>query len=160
MVRHLIFPVPGGEELPAQEMYEGALEILNNISCDGIFEGISGEMEDVVEEKKMPPKHEVYWHTLLQVWKDGKASLDEEEILEELRNVLGISDEEHIKMQKKIIRYAYPVRKKLLEIYSAAYKQALKDEEITEDERAILEVLREKLGIRDDELDELEGRVG
>ena len=132
------------------------LEIINHISPEGIFEGISEELEDDEDRKKMPPKHEIYWHTLLQVWKDGRASVEEEEILEELRNILDISDRQHLKMQEKIIKYAFPLRKKLLEIYSAAYEQALKDKQITEDERAILEVLREKLGIGEDELDELE----
>ena len=134
------------------------LEILNNISNEGIFEGISEDVKEVVEDEEMLPKHEIYRHTLLQVWKDGKASVDEEEILEELRSILGITEKEHIKMQERIIRYAYPLRKKLLEIYSAAYEQALKDEQITDDERAILEVLREKLGIRDEEQGEIEGR--
>lgn len=135
------------------------LEIINNITEEGIFEGISEEMEAEGVFEEMPAKHEIYWHTLLQVWKDGRASVDEEEILEELRKILGISDEDHIKMQERIIRYAYPVRKKLLEIYSVAYEQALKDEQISEDERAILEVLREKLGIGEDERNKIEGRV-
>lgn len=132
------------------------LEIINYISDDGIFEGLSEEIEDDGVFDEMPAKHEIYWHTLLQVWKDGRASVDEEEILEELRKILGISNEEHIKMQERIIRYAYPVRKKLLEIYSAAYEQALKDEKISKDERAILEVLREKLGMDEKERKELE----
>ncbi len=132
------------------------LEIINYISDDGIFEGISEEIEDDGAFDEMPAKHEIYWHTLLQVWKDGRASVDEEEILEELRKILDISNEDHIKMQRRIIRYAYPVRKKLLELYSAAYEQALKDEKISKDERAILEVLREKLGIDEKERKELE----
>lgn len=132
------------------------LEIINYISDDGIFEGISEDIEDDEVFDEMPAKHEIYWHTLLQVWKDGRASVDEEEILEELRKILDISNEDHIKMQEKIIRYAYPVRKKLLELYSAAYEQALKDEKISKDERAILEVLREKLGIDEKERKELE----
>lgn len=130
-------------------------EIVSNITDDGTFEGII-EIEDEEESEKMPPKLEIYWHTLLRVWKDGKASVDEEEILEELRGLLDISEEEHISMQKKIIRYASPVRKRLLEIYSVAYQQALKDKHVTEDEKAILEVLREKLGIMDDELKKIE----
>ncbi len=132
------------------------LEIINYISDDGVFEGISEEVEDDEVFDEMPAKHEIYWHTLLQVWKDGRASVDEEEILEELRKILDISNEDHIKMQRRIIRYAYPVRKKLLELYSAAYEQALKDEKISKDERAILEVLREKLGIDEKERKELE----
>lgn len=135
------------------------LEIINNISEGGIFEGISEKIEDDEAFEEMPAKHEIYWHTLLQVWKDGRASVDEEEILEELRKLLGISDEDHIKMQERIIRYAYPLRKKLLEIYSAAYEQALKDEQISEDERAILEVLRGKLDIKENERNEIEGKV-
>lgn len=135
------------------------LEMINNISEQGIFEGVTEGIEDDKEFEEMPAKHEIYWHTLLQVWKDGRASVDEEEILEELRKLLGISDEDHIRMQERIIRYAYPVRKKLLEIYSAAYEQALKDEQISEDEKAILEVLREKLGIREDEREVLESKI-
>ncbi len=131
------------------------LDIINNASSDMVFEGIS---QGIHEEKreKMPAKHEIYWHTLLQVWKDGRASVDEEEILKELRKLLGISDAKHVKMQEKIIRYASPVRKKLLDIYTAAYEQALKDEDITEDERRMLEVLREKLSIQEDEISEIE----
>lgn len=133
------------------------LDILNNITPDGIFQGIEEEEEEELE--KMPPKQEIYWHTLLQVWKDGRASVDEEEILEELRKILGISEHEHAKMQNKIIRYAHPVRKKLLEIYTAAYEEALRDKRITEDERAILRVLREKLAIGDEERNKLENKV-
>jgi hypothetical protein len=135
------------------------LEILNNLSEGGIFEGIEESIEDVEEIKAMPPKQEIYWHTLLQVWKDGRASVDEEDILKELREILGISDEEHIKMQERIIRYASPVRKKLLDIYSAAYEAALKDDLITEDERALLEALRQKLGLKEDEQKEIESKI-
>jgi DNA-binding IscR family transcriptional regulator len=134
------------------------LDIINNITPDGIFQGLA-EDEEEAEYEKMPAKQEIYWHTLLQVWKDGRASLDEEEILEELRKILGISEHEHVTMQEKIIRYAHPLRKKLLEIYSAAYTEALKDEQITEDERAILNVLKEKLAIGEDESKELEDKV-
>jgi DNA-binding MarR family transcriptional regulator len=134
------------------------LEIINNITPEGIFEGITEEEEEA-EYEKLPPKQEIYWHTLLQVWKDGRASVDEEEILEELRKILGISEHEHVTMQEKIIKYAHPLRKKLLEIYSSAYTEALKDEQITEDERAILNVLKEKLAIGEDERKELEGKV-
>jgi DNA-binding MarR family transcriptional regulator len=133
------------------------LDIINNITPEGIFEGM--EEEDEEEYEKMPPKQEIYWHTLLQVWKDGRASVDEEEILEELRKILGISEHEHVKMQKKIIRYAHPVRKKLLEIYSAAYEEALSDKQITEDERAILRVLRDKLAIGEEEREKIEGKI-
>jgi DNA-binding MarR family transcriptional regulator len=135
------------------------LDIICNISEEGIFEGVFEGLEDVEELEEMPAKHEIYWHTLLQVWKDGRASVDEEEILEELRKILSISDQEHIKMQEKIIKCASPVRKKLLDIYSVAYEQALEDEMITEDERRILEVLREKLGIGDDERTDIENRI-
>ncbi|MEE9151454.1 MAG: helix-turn-helix domain-containing protein [Thermoplasmata archaeon] len=133
------------------------LEIINNISEEETFEGIFEDIEDEGVFEEMPAKYEIYWHTLLQVWKDGRASVDEEEILNELRKILRISNEDHIKMQERIIKYAYPVRKKLLEIYSAAYEEALKDEQITEDEKAILEILREKLGIDEKEQIELEG---
>jgi hypothetical protein len=155
------------------------LDIINNLSDDGIFEGIAESIEDVEELEAMPPKQEIYWHTLLQVWKDGRASVkqeiywhtllqvwkdgrasvDEEDILKELRKILGISDEEHIKMQERIIRYASPVRKKLLDIYSAAYEAALKDDLITDDERALLEALRQKLGIKEDEQKEIESKL-
>jgi DNA-binding MarR family transcriptional regulator len=131
------------------------IEIISNLTEDDIFEGII-EIMDAGEPKKMPPRQEIYWHTMLQVWKDGKSSVDEEEILEELRGLLDISEEEHVSMQEKIIRYASPVRKRLLEIYSAAYRQALKDKHVTEDEKAILEVLREKLGIMDEEMKTIE----
>lgn len=134
------------------------LEIINNITPEGIFEGIIEE-EEAAEHDKLPPKQEIYWHTLLQVWKDGRASVDEEEILEELRKILGISEHEHVTMQDKIIKYAYPLRKKLIEIYSSAYTEALKDEEITEDERAILNVLKDKLAIGEEESKELEDKV-
>jgi hypothetical protein len=135
------------------------LDIINNISDDGVFEGVMENLGDVEVPEAMPARHEIYWHTLLQVWKDGRASVDEEEILEELRKILSISNEEHIKMQEKIIKYASPVRKKLLDIYSVAYEQALDDEMITEDERRILEVLREKLGIGDEEREDIESKI-
>jgi hypothetical protein len=135
------------------------LDIINNLSEDGIFEGIFESIEDVEELEAMPPRKEIYWHTLLQVWKDGRASVDEEDILKELRKILGISDEEHIRMQERIIRYASPVRTKLLDIYSAAYEAALKDDLITDDERALLEALRQKLGIKEDEQKEIESKL-
>lgn len=135
------------------------LDIINNVSEEGIFEGILESLQDVEELDEMPARHEIYWHTLLQVWKDGRSSVDEEEILEELRKILSITEEEHIKMQEKIIKYASPVRRKLLDIYSVAYEQALEDEMITEDERRILEVLREKLGIGDDERMDIESGI-
>jgi hypothetical protein len=135
------------------------LDIINNQDDAGVFGGILEPSEDdLMEEERLPPGHEIYRHTLLQVWKDGKASMDEKEILDELRKILKISEEDHTKMEEKIIKYAYPVRRRLLEIYEAAYRQALKDKKITQDERAILEKLRDKLGIDPKDIEKIEGK--
>jgi hypothetical protein len=144
------------------DFYKGrfsTLDVINNLDEDGVFDGILEPSEDdLMEEESLPPGHEIYRHTLLQVWKDGKASMDEKEILDELRKILRISEEDHTKMEEKIIKYAYPVRRRLLEIYEAAYRQALKDKKITEDERAILEKLREKLGIDPKDTEKIESK--
>ena len=94
-----------------------------------------------------PEKRKIYKSALKQAWLDGKITVDEREMLEELRKVLNITPIEHRRLEVELAKDTPITSNEKCEIYKIALKQALEDGIITTDERKILEELRTVLGI-------------
>ena len=95
-------------------------------------------------------KRDIYYTVLKQAWQDGQITKDEQDILHELQKKLGISPEEHKKIEIEIM--AEGSKKPDSErIYKAALKQAWVDGVISEDEESLLKELRRTLKISDEQ---------
>ena len=137
-------------------LFEGTLslaEVVSYISPDRIF-----DVEKVRHEREEEPKETkrddvaIYRKALAQAWKDGRVSTDEKEMLLILRECLNVSYKEHLVLEEQILEnVAKTAHKKVIEVYKVALEQALEDGKITDDERAILEKIRKRFNIREEE---------
>ncbi|MHA2431331.1 MAG: hypothetical protein ACXACC_09940 [Promethearchaeota archaeon] len=125
--------------------------VISDIISDGIF-----SLQDSQKIKKRSHEEmtlnniEVYRKALVQAWKDGKMTSDERELLRNLRLNLGISDKDHVKLEEDILKNAtIKSDTKAVEVYKIALKQALADNKISADERAILEKIKKNFNIKD-----------
>jgi tellurite resistance protein/DNA-binding PadR family transcriptional regulator len=96
-------------------------------------------------------KREIYFTALKQAWQDGQITKDERDILTELQEKLGISAEEHKKIEIEIMSAQNGTKPESEEIYKAALKHAWIDGVISEDEDSLLRVLRRTLKISDEQ---------
>lgn len=119
-------------------------EILSWLQAENIFNLKQTLKEkEKIEEKTSIDKINIYRQALAQAWKDGKMTRDELDLLHSLRVSLNISEKNHVKIEKEILeKVADTADDKLMEIYSIALKQALTDNRISKDERAILEKIK------------------
>ena len=127
-------------------------EVLSHISSEGIF-NIEKVKEMREEEKKEVKRNdlEIYKQALTQVWKDGRMTSDERDILHILRDCLNVSEKEHLKLEEEILEgVERSSDKHAIEVYKVALEQALEDGKITKDERAILEKIRKRFNIREE----------
>jgi hypothetical protein len=94
-------------------------------------------------EKKL----EIYRKALEKAWIDGQITLNERIILDNLRDELGIESHEHEKLERETISKIPLIHQERLDIYKFTLAVALRNLEISEDEKSMLEALREKLQI-------------
>ena len=93
----------------------------------------------------------IYKNALAQAWKDGKMTHDERELLRNLRESLCITEKEHLALEEEIFKDARETEdQQALAVYRVALEQALSDEKISRDERAILEKIRVRFNIQED----------
>jgi len=104
-----------------------------------------------VEKISTSVKHDIYFTVLKQAWQDGQITKDERDILTELQKKLGITAEEHRKIELEIMSTQDMIRPDSKKIYKAALKQAWVDGIITEDEDSLLRELRKTLNITDEQ---------
>ena len=104
-----------------------------------------------VEKISKPVKHDIYYTVLKQAWQDGQITKDESDILSELQKKLGISAEEHRKIELEIKSTQDSISLDSEKIYKSALKQAWVDGVITEDEDLLLKELRKTLNISDEQ---------
>ncbi|ODS35442.1 MAG: hypothetical protein A7315_05575 [Candidatus Altiarchaeales archaeon WOR_SM1_79] len=127
-------------------------EVLSHISSDGIFD--IEKVKKMREEEKKETKRndlEIYKQALTQVWKDGRMTSDERDILHILRECLNVSEREHLALEEEIFdSVGKTLDKKAMEVYKVALEQALEDGKITKDERAILEKIKKRFKIREE----------
>lgn len=126
-------------------------EILSYISSDGVFD--VEKVRHTREEERKEAKRddlEIYKKTLAQVWKDGRMTSDERDILHILRDCLNVTEKEHLNMEEEILeKVESSTDSQVIEVYKVALEQALADGKITKDERAILEKIKKRFNIKD-----------
>ncbi len=126
-------------------------EILSYISPEGIF-----NIEKVKEAREVGKKDakrddlEIYQKALAQVWKDGRMTSDERDLLRILRDCLNVNEKEHLALEEDILKkIEKSADRHVKEVYKVAMEQALADGKITEDERAILEKIKKRFNLKD-----------
>ena len=126
-------------------------EVLSYISSEGVFD--IEKVKDAREEEKREDKRDdliIYKKALAQVWKDGRMTSDERELLHILRDCLNVTEKEHLTLEEEIlVNVEKSADSQAIEVYKVALKQALEDGKITEDERAILERIKKRFNIKE-----------
>ena len=101
-------------------------------------------------------EHDIYFIALQQVWEDGIITDDEKRMLEGLQSSLNISRDEHNFLESKI---AKDETKQRLTTYRKILEQAWADGILTIDEQALLEKVRSKMQISDEEHNTIENEI-
>jgi tetratricopeptide (TPR) repeat protein len=102
------------------------------------------------------PEHDIYLIALQQVWEDGVVTEDEKRMLEGLQGSLGITQDEHNFFESKLVRQDTDQR---LITYRKVIEQAWSDGILTTDEQALINKLRNKLNITNEEHTKIENEV-
>ena len=126
-------------------------QVLSYVSSDGVFD-LDRVKETREEEKKEEKRNdlEIYKKTLEQVWKDGRMTSDERDILQILRERLNITEKEHLILEEEILESAEKsADRQVKAVYKVAMEQALADGKITQDERDILEKIKKRFHLED-----------
>lgn len=100
-------------------------------------------------ELNAPPPEEIYLDMLRQALVDGVIHEEEEALLRTVQIAFDIDTETHERILNQALQQPYITPE--LEAYSSVLRTALLDGIITNDEDAMLETLREKTGISDQE---------
>jgi DNA-binding MarR family transcriptional regulator len=114
------------------------------------------EMEKKPEKKKgkeeVQGAKDIYLKALKKAWEDSILTKEESALLKELRDSLGITEEEHRQLQESIIGNTIDLDSSLnkMEIYKKILEVALRDGKITGDEQDILDELERSLGLDSD----------
>lgn len=125
-------------------------EILSYANSDGVID-LTRPIIKQPEEKIIPNRLEIYKKVLEQAWKDGKMTNDEQDLLRKLRESLNISKKDHLHIEEKILKNAISLPDKTaMEVYKIALKQALADNRISADERAILNKIKKQFHLKDE----------
>ncbi len=103
--------------------------------------------EEARKAQNAPPPEEVYRDMLRQALVDGEIVEDEIALLTTMRQAFGIDNETHMKLLEEA--KTDPILDDSAQTYKATLVTALADGMITSDEEAMLETLRESLGITD-----------
>jgi hypothetical protein len=127
-------------------------QVISYISNEGVFD--IEKVKDAREEVQSKAKRDdlaIYKEALTQVWKDGRMTSDERDILHILRDCLNVTKQEHIILEEEILEKAEKsADSHVKEVYQVALEQALADGKITDDERAILEKIRKRFNLKDE----------
>lgn len=126
-------------------------EVLSFVQYEDIFDlQQPRKIEEKNKEHTSIAKIKVYKKALIQAWKDGKMTSDERDLLRNLRASLNISEKKHSQLEEVILKNAAATSDiRALDVYKVALKQALADNKISEDERAILEKIKKNFNIID-----------
>lgn len=90
----------------------------------------------------------IYRSALEEAWKDGVLTVDERNLLKNLRDTLHISKETHYKIQHKILQSKrFSSSEIYRQVYDLVLTEVLKDSKISKDEEAILKKLRKHFNI-------------
>ena len=103
--------------------------------------------EEARKAQNAPPPEDVYRDMLRQALVDGEIVEDEIALLTTMRHAFGIDEESHLRILSEA--RSDPVLDENTMTYRATLKTALADGMITPDEDAMLQTLRNNLGIPD-----------
>ena len=134
--------------------------------CDIVTEALRmGELkmsslEEIESERvevlvKMDEATTAYRRALVTAWRDGKVTSTERFLIEELRTILKISEEQHRCLECEILKKLAEDHMGFLRIYRGVLEIALMDGHLDGPEVDILERLRKMLRISREEHDEL-----
>ena len=126
------------------------VEVLDLEYLNGIDERRKKAMDERLQ------RLEDYARALMIAWKDGRVSATERLLIEQLREHLGVSREEHERIESEVMEEVLANREG---IYRAVAEEAIDDGPITDDERELLEALRKKLGLSVDACLAIEGKL-
>ena len=117
------------------------------------LEAIESERVEVLV--KMDEATTAYRRALVTAWRDGKVTSTERFLIEELRTILKISEEQHRCLECEILKKLAEDHMGFLRIYRGVLEIALMDGHLDGPEVDILERLRKMLRISREEHDEL-----
>jgi len=127
--------------------FNSLAKIVSCINSEGIVDLKKIEKN---EKKEISDRLKIYKKALEQAWDDGKITKSEHDLLLNLRNSLNISEKEHLKIEKQILKNPnHKSSSEALKIYKIALEQALADNKISADEKAILDKIKEEFSIKD-----------
>ena len=106
------------------------------------LEGIDERRKRAMDERLK--RLEELARALMTAWKDGRVSATERLLIEQLREHLGVTKEEHERIEMQVMEEVLANREG---IYRAVAVEAFEDGPVTPDERELLEALRKKLGL-------------
>ena len=114
----------------------------------GIDERRKREMDERVKDI------EDYTRAVMTAWKDGRVTATERLLIEQLREHLGISKEEHERIETHVVEEVLANREG---IYLAVAVEAFEQGAVTPQTRDLLEALRKKLGLSEQDCARVEG---
>jgi len=119
---------------------------------------LQSEIISVEETKKGFNKVEIYRRILEVALKDGMITDDEQDILDELEQILGLDESQatQLKMEMKLLEgegilTSERRRENFKEIYGSVIRESMKDGRISRDEQNIIILLKKLLDIGDKE---------
>ncbi len=117
---------------------------------EGIDERRKREMDERVRDL------EDYARALMTAWKDGRVSATERLLIEQLRQHLSITREEHDRIEGEVMEEVLENRGG---IYRAVAAEALERGTVDSEKREMLEALRKKLGLSTDDCSRIEAEL-
>ena len=117
----------------------------------GIDERRKREMDERVKDL------EDYTRAVMIAWKDGRVTATERLLIEQLREHLGISKEERDRIETQVVEEVLANRQG---IYRAVAVLAFEHGAISPETRELLEALRKKLGLSDQDCRRIEAPLG
>jgi len=117
---------------------------------EGIDERRRREMDERLKDL------EEYARAVMTAWKDGRITVTERLLIEQLREHLGISKEEKERIETEVMERVLADRRG---IYRAVAQEALEDGPVNTGERQLLEALRKKLGLSEEDARRVEAEL-
>ena len=117
---------------------------------EGIDERRKREMDERVKIL------EDYTRAVMTAWKDGRVTATERLLIDQLGRHLGITREEHERIESQVVEEVLSNR---AGIYRAVAAEALENGPINPEERELLEALRKKLGLSEDDCHRVEAEL-
>lgn len=96
---------------------------------------------------------EDYTRAVMTAWKDGRVSATERLLIEQLREHLGVSREEHDRIETQVMEEVLANREG---IYRAVAAEAFEHGPVSSESRELLEALRKKLGLSEQDCAKIE----